>query len=75
MREKIVTATEYRKEIFNKIENYIKLIIDIDKVVIGGDYNQDIAPNEVRLFCERLGVRNTHYYFNLINLEELDHTY
>ena len=36
-------ATECRKEIFNKIESYIKSLKDIDTVLIGRDFNQDIS--------------------------------
>jgi len=75
MRGKIAIAIECRKEIFNKIENCVKSIKEIDTVVIKGDYNQVIALNEVRLFYERLRVRDVYYYFNLIDLEELNHTH
>ena len=39
MREKVAIAIVYRREIFNEIEQYIKLLKDIDVVIIGGDFN------------------------------------
>lgn len=71
---KAKTAAQYRSEIFEEIEKYIKDNEDITDVLIAGDMNQSIGSIEVQKFFERIGVVDVHQLHNNIELKQLDHT-
>ena len=47
MKDKLVSVTKYRKEMFQEIIEYVKSLKELADVTIGRDYNQDVASNEV----------------------------
>ena len=50
----------YRKEIFNDIKKHIDENPDINDIIIGGDYNQNIGDKEIKQFYNDIGVHNIH---------------
>ena len=47
---KVKTTIEYRKEILNKIQAYLKVNNSINNIIIAGNYNQSIVLNEIKQF-------------------------
>ena len=67
------SSTQYRKEILQQIKNYIQTN-QFNDIIIAGDFNQNIASNEIKQFCMEIGVKDIHSMINNINIEELDNT-
>ena len=75
MRGKIISVTKYRKEILKDIIDYVKSMKEPVDVIIGGDYNQDIALTEVQQFFTELQLKDLHQTFNGIEVKYMDHTH
>ena len=65
----------YRKEIFNEIINHIKNNPDINNIIIGGDYNQNLNNNEVKRFQEAIGIYEIHPIINNVQINQIGKTY
>jgi len=70
---KIKSTTQYRKEILRQIKEYVHEN-KIDDIIIGGDFNQGIATNEIQQFFQQIGVQDIHSKINKIPLNQLDKT-
>ena len=63
----------YQKGILHQIKQYIKNN-NIGDIIIGGDFNQNILANEIKKFCNDIGVKNIYSTTNFINMNGLDNT-
>ena len=61
-------ASKYRKEIFQEIQDHIRKNLEINNVIICGDYNQYIGDIQVRRFHEAIEVHEIHLLFNEIRV-------
>ena len=75
MKEKAKITIDYRNEILNKIQVYIKASNTINDIIIAGDYNQSIALNKIKHFYNNIGIKDIYQSYNNILIEELDKTY
>ena len=62
MRGKVQSTTHYQKEILEDIKWYLETIENSFEIVIGGDYNQDIASKDIVDFYLEIGVRDMHSF-------------
>ena len=69
----IRSCTQYRKEILQQIKKYIQTK-QFNDIIITGDFNQNIASNEIKQFCTEIGVKDMYSATNNINIEDLDNT-
>ena len=65
--------TQYRKEILKQIKEYIQ-IKNFNDIIISGDYNQNIAANEIKQFYREIGVKDMHSTINHIEISQMDNT-
>ena len=72
---KVKSATHRRKKIVEDTADYTKSLNNPVDATIGGDCNQDIAPTEVQQFFNELQMKDVHQTTNVIELNEIDHTY
>ena len=71
--EQVKNTNMYRKEMFQQIKHYITNN-NIDDIIIGGDFNQNISANEIKKFYDDIGVKDMHSTTNFIDMNELDNT-
>ena len=72
---KVKSASHCRKETFKDIVKHAKSFDKPVDVMIGGDYNQDIASTEVQQFFNELQIKDVHQMTNVIEIKEMDHTH
>ena len=72
---KMNSTSVYQKEIFNEIINYVKNNLDINDIIIGGDYNQNLNDNEVKRFQEAIGIHKIHLIINNMQINQIGKTY
>jgi len=53
---KTKTPTQYQKEIFKQIKEFLSSNIDITDIIIGGNLNQHIASREVQHFLNEISI-------------------
>ena len=66
---KVKSASHCRKETFKDIVKCVKSFDKPVDVMIGGDYNQDIASTEVQQFFNELQMKDVHQTTNGIELK------
>ena len=72
---KAKTTTEHRKEIFYQIKMHLQGLDEVSDVIIAGDFNQNIASNEVQSFFRDIGAQDAHSIYNNVQLNQMDKTY
>ena len=75
LERKTKPTSHCRKEIFKQMKTHLSQNQDINDLIIAGDFNQDIASNEVKALCREIGVKDAHSYFNDIPIDQMDKTY
>ena len=62
--------SQCRKEILKETQKHVEDNQDIDNTILTGDFNQDIASNEVHFFT-KLGLQDLHSKHDTLGLNEL----
>ena len=58
------STSVYQKKIFNNITYHVKNNLDINDIIIRGDYNQYLNDNEVKRFQETIRIHEIYLIIN-----------
>jgi len=58
----------YRKEILDEIRKHIRENLQINDIIIGGDYNQYIGDKDIRKFHDDIDVYKIHHIINKVQI-------
>ena len=71
---KMKNATQYWREIINKIADYVVSLEHVDDIILAGDLNQAVGSLEIQQFYNRIGIVDVHHKVNNIDINQLDPT-
>ena len=69
------STKHYRTDILKQIKTYVMNNHEITNIIIAGDFNQNIGLDEIQRFYQEIGVKDTHSWFNNIQLDQMDRTH